>query len=163
MAMPLLFDVKLPKSYRISYFLQGLSANAGKAAFKVDSFPYNHNIYDVSTGIDITRQRDPVNVQVKVVNICAKLRPTNSRNNEIKGMNPLQKFTLLALSLNSIKQQVPLLKLHDIFRLTSIKTNKNSGAKEHTCDVQNYGYLHIFMNNILIHQFCIVYDSLYYM
>ena len=68
------------------------------AALKMESFLYNHSIDDFSTGINKTRQRDHVYVQEKVINICAKSRPTIFRNKEIKGINALQKFTLLAFS-----------------------------------------------------------------
>ena len=37
---------------------------------KIESFPGHHSIDDVSAGINSTSERDPVNVQLKVVSIC---------------------------------------------------------------------------------------------
>ena len=56
----LIWDIdllKLPEWYGIGYLLQGLTANAGKAALKLQLFPYNHTVDDVSTGINSSRQR----------------------------------------------------------------------------------------------------------
>ena len=84
--------------YCIGYFQKGLSANVRKAALRIGSFPYSCSIDNISTSIDSIRRRDSVNVQVEVVNIFAKVRPTNFKNNEVKRINFLQKSTLLALS-----------------------------------------------------------------
>ena len=81
-----------------------------------------------------------MNVQVKVVNICAKLRLTNSRNNE-KRMNVPKNLPYL-LFLNSIKQQFPLLKLDDISRLTSVK---NTNTKKQW-DKRAYLVIHGLQN-----------------
>ena len=50
---------------------------------------------DLSALINSTSERDHVNVQLNVANICGELRPSNSGNNELKGINVLQKYTLL--------------------------------------------------------------------
>ena len=54
--------------------------------------------FKLVTKVPQCKQRYPVNVKLNVVNMCAKLTPINSRNSEIKGINVLQKFTLIALS-----------------------------------------------------------------
>ena len=69
-----------------------------KNSEKKTRFSYNHIFDGVPTHINSTRQRDCVNVQVKVINIFAKLRPANFRNNEMKQINVLQKFILLVFS-----------------------------------------------------------------